>query len=344
MGGEGMTDTWDLDELGQDDDVTGAKAAPPGRRRRRLRIALVSVASATLLVGAVAVGSYGYVNQEVGSIPRIPVMFLSKYDSHDGMTILLTSSQVGPTGRSAAAQAADESGLIMLLHLNANQSTGGVVALPPQAEVHVPGYGTMPLANVLALGGPSLLTRTLHDLTGVPINHYARIDFSHVSSVINALGGVSVTLPQTTVSFGHVFRRGVNHIDGPDALKYARQPSLSETGRVLRQGSLMRAVLRKLGEVHFFTHPFTLTRVLNALTSLLTVDSTFTNSQILNEATHLGGLASRRSTFITAPTETADGSVILDPSVSRALWSAIKKGKLASFARKYPWTVTPAAP
>ena len=48
----------------------------------------------------------------------------------------------------------------------------------------------------------------------------------------------------------------------------------------------------KLADEHLLTNPLTLTRVLNALTSMLTVDSTFTNSQILSQATHLGGLTS----------------------------------------------------
>ena len=338
-----MTDTRNPDELGQGDDVAGTKALP-GRRRRGLRITLVSLASVTVLLGAAAAGTYIYVNHEVGGIPRIPVKFLSQDNSSGGMTILLTGSQVGPTGQSGTPQGPEDTGLIMLLHLNANQSTGGVVSLPPQAEVNVPGYGTMPLGNVIAIGGPSLLTETVHDLTGVPINHYARIDFNHVASVVDALSGVSVTLPNTTQSFGHVFPQGVNQINGTEALQYARQPSLTETGRVLRQGSLMRAVLSKLAADHLLTSPLTLTRVLNALTSMLTVDSTFTNSQILSQANHLGGLASSTGTFITVPTETVSGSVVLNPSESSALWSAINKGSLASFAQQYPDTITPAAP
>jgi LCP family protein required for cell wall assembly len=343
MGGEGMTDTRNPDEFGQDGNVMGTKAAPSGRRRRGLRAALVSLASVIVLLGAAAAGTYIFVNHEVGSIPRVPVKFLAQ-DSSGGTTILLTDSQVGPTGVSGTPQVPDDSGLIMLLHLSADQKTGGVVSLPPQAEVNVPGYGTMPLSKVTAIGGPSLLTQTVHGLTGVLINHYARIDFTHVASVVDALGGVSVTLPNAEQSFGHVFPQGVNQINGAESLQYARQPSLTEAGRVLRQGNLMRAVFGKMAEEHFLTNPLTLTRVLNALTSMLTVDSTFTNSQILSQATHLGGLARSASTFVTAPTETANGAVVLNPTESTALWSAIKKGSLASFARQYPDTLTPAAP
>ena len=45
------------------------------RRRRGLRIALISMASFVVLIGAVAAGGYAYVNHLAGSIQRIPVKF-----------------------------------------------------------------------------------------------------------------------------------------------------------------------------------------------------------------------------------------------------------------------------
>jgi LCP family protein required for cell wall assembly len=338
-----MTDTRSPDELGQGDDVAGTKAASP-KRRRGLRISLVSLASVTVLLGAAAAGTFIYVNHEVGSITRIPVKFLAQDDPAGGMTVLLTGNQVGPTGFGSTPQTPAGTGLIMLLHVNANQSAGAVVSIPPQTEVNVPGEGQMQLGNVVAAGGASLLTETVHNLTGVPIDHYARIDFSHVASVVDALGGVSVTLPETTKSFGHVFQPGVNQVNGTQALQYARQPSLSETGRVLRQGSLMRAVLGKLAGERGLTSPLTMTRALSALTSMLTVDSTFTNSQILGLATNLRGISSSATTFVTAPTETVNNSVVLNPAESSRLWSAVSKGSIASFAHRNPDTITPVAP
>jgi LCP family protein required for cell wall assembly len=342
--GEDMTDTRSPDELGQADGVPGSNAAPP-RRRHGLRIILLSLASVTVLLGAAAAGAFFYVNHEVGSIPRIPVKFLAQDDPSTGMTILLTDLQVGPTGYGSATQAVNsDTGLIMLLHLNANQTSGGVVSISPLTEVNVPGQGEMPIEEVVSIGGPSLLAETVHDLTGVPLNHYARIDFTHVDSVVNAVGGVSVTLPETTQSFGYVFQKGVNHINGAEAVAYTRDPSLTEAGRVLRQQSITRAILGKIASDHLLTSPLTAARVLSALTGLLTLDSNFTNSEILSLTTHLSGLAGRASVFVTAPTKTVDGSVVLNPAESSAIWSAIKDGTIAAFAKKYPATVTPPAP
>ena len=62
---------------------------------------------------------------------------------------------------------------------------------------------------------------------------------------IGSVGGVNVVLPETTSSLGHTFYAGRNHIDGAAALDYARQPSLSEDGRVLRQPAIERHQYRR---------------------------------------------------------------------------------------------------
>jgi LCP family protein required for cell wall assembly len=342
-----MADTLRSGGLATADDRLGAKGVPAKRRRRGLRITLLSLASLIVLIGAVAAGSFAYLNHVAGSITRIPVKFLALDNPSHGMTILLTDAQEGPTGLSpaqASGNTTDVTGLIMLLHINADNKVGGAVSIPPATMVNVPGRGEMQIQYIVAVGGPSLLAETINQLTGVPINHFARINFTHVASMVDAEGGTSVTLPKATESFGHLFHAGVNHIDGTESLEYARDPALTEAGRVLRQQSLTRAVLDKLGSMHMLTNPLTMTRVLNALVSMLTVDSSFSNSQIESLATDLGGLSGSGATYVTAPTRVTHGSVVLKPAESSDLWSAINSGSIAAFAKKYPASVTPAAP
>jgi LCP family protein required for cell wall assembly len=325
---------------------------PTMHRRRGLRITLVSLASFVLLIGAVVGGGYAFVNHMVGSVQRIPVNFakldaasLPAGSSHHGgaMTVLITGKGIGPTGGGSVSERSS-SGLIMLLHINADHQAGGVVSIPPDAIVRIPGHGRAPINQALVFGGPSLLVQTVEQLTHVQIDHYARIDFAHVDNVVNVVGGVNVILPETTTSFGHTFHVGVNHLNGLTALYYARQPSLTEEGRVLRQQSLIRAVLHKLADKHLLTNPITMYHVLKALIGMLTVDSNFSNSELESLATELGGLNSGAGTFVTAPEHMIGGQDYLDRVISRQLWAAIRHDSIAAFAKKYPFTVTPVAP
>ncbi len=322
------------------------------RRRRGLRIALISMASFVVLIGAVAAGGYAFVNHLAGSIQRIPVKFTKlaaadspagSYDHMKAMNVLITGAGFGPTGSSQPVSELSDSGLIMILHVDANQYSGGVVSIPPQSMVRIPGHGEGRLEDALKDGGPSLLVQTIENLTHVQINHYARIDFSHVDNVVNVMGGVDVTLPDVTVGFGHVFHVGVNHLDGITALDYARELNLSEEARVLRQQSLIRAVIRKLYLKHLLSNPLHGYRVLHALISMLTVDSNFTNAQLMHLAMEIRSLIGT-STYVTAPVHYARGNVFLDRAISRQLWAAIRQDSIAAFAMKYPFTVTPAAP
>lgn len=316
-------------------------ARKPARRRRGLRVVLLSLGSLVVLIGAAVVGGYAYVNHEAGSIHRVPVKFtkMSVAGAAGGMTILVTS-QASPTG--SASSGAAGGGLILLLHINASQKAGGVVSISPQTEVNVPGHGRKQLAEAQAIGGPTLLVKTLQSATGVPIDHYARIDFGHATALINALGGVTVTLPDTTTSSGHLFRAGPNQVNGITAVDYARQSSLTEQERVLRQQNLLRAMLTKLAQQHLLTHPVTAARALPAITSMLTVDSNFSNSQVEKLATRLGILGARSSTFVTAPVTTTAHTVTLDQPAAGQLWNAMNHDSLAAFAQQHPATVTPA--
>src|SRR6201996_2067536 len=323
-----------------------AEPEKPIRRKRGLRIALLSFASVVVLLGAVAAGGFAYINHEVGNVQRIPVNFtaLDASGTAGGMTILLTTYQSGYTGTGTDKTDTGQAGLIMLLHINATRKAGGVVSIPPLAEVQVPGHGPMQLQNVLAVGGPSLMVKTVQSLTGVPINHYARIDFDHTSKVVNALGGGTVTLPEKDQAFGHEFMAGVNQLNGTTAIDYVRQPSLTEQQRVLRQQNLMRAMLTKLARQHLLTNPVTMIRVLKAVTGALTVDSNFSNAQIEKLVTELGGLGAGSAKFIPSPVKPAGDTEVLNAAVTSQLWSAINHDSLAAFVQAHPATVTSMTP
>lgn len=323
------------DPVGHERSVTSgaadsARTRPKRRRRLGWRIATLSGLSLVVLVVATVVAGLVMVNQLAGRIPRIHVARLEAAVKPAGgppgqaMNVLITGQDQAP------GTVGNPSGLIMILHINADQQAGGAVSIHPLAMVQVPGHGRTELQNALVFGGPSLLVQTVEQLTNVTIQHYARIDLPHVANVVDVIGGVDIRTPGGTV-----------HVDGAGALAYARDPALSEEGRVLRQQSLIRAVMTKIANDHLLTNPTTMIGVLSALTSMLTVDSDFTNGELLSLARALGGLSSSAGTFVVAPFHTVGGEIFLDPVITAQLWAAIRQDALAAFAQKFPWTVTP---
>jgi LCP family protein required for cell wall assembly len=344
-----MSDVTDI-TIGSSDehpagDAGGRRMGPPRRKRRAWRIALVALGSIIGLVVALAVGSYAYVNHVASSIQRIPVAHLVALNapgSGPGQTFLVTSAEVGPTGKAVRDPSlGDQSNLVMLLHIDADGQHGGAVAISQDTVVNVPGNGARSLSYALKEGGPSLLVQTISQATGVAINHYAQVDFNHITSFVNAIGGVDVTIPEATSSFGHTFRAGVNHLTGVTAIYYAREPSLNNQNRTLRQANFVRALLTKVADDHLVTNPVTMVRVLNSITSALTVDSNMSNSEIESLARNFGRLGGSAATFVVAPTHTVNGNLVLDAPLAGQLWTAIKQDSIAAFAEQHPDTVTP---
>jgi LCP family protein required for cell wall assembly len=336
------SDTRDDTSSRQSEEHAGDYQEELGRRKRHpWRIVVMALGSLLTLVIVAVIGSYVYVNHAVSSIPRLHVVGLdaSTSSSLDGQTFLITAYPDGPTG-TAAQQAAARSNLVVLLHTNANGKGGGAVTIPADVVVHVPGVGTEQLWNTMR-SGPSLLVKTITQFTGIPINHYARLDFTHITGLVNAVGGIDVTVAAATKGFGYTFHKGVNHLNGVTAIYYGRDPSIKGQDRVLRQENLLRTVMTKIANDHLLTNPVTAVHVLKAITSMLSVDSNLTNSNIESLAKQFGKLTGDAATFVTAPTRTVGGKVLPNTAFDNKLWTAVKHDSIAAFAKKYPSTVAP---
>jgi LCP family protein required for cell wall assembly len=316
---------------------------PPKRWQRLKRIAIAAGAGLVVAIAAVVGAGYLYVNNLASRVKRIPVAALTAADqpaATGSMNVLLTAS-------GAVADVNVPTGLIELIHLNANHQGGAVISFPANVLVPVAGHGRMELGDTLAAGGPSLMIETLEHLTGVRIDHYSRITYSGLSNVVAAMGGVDVNVPYPTQSLGFPFHAGVNHLTGASALAYVRQPLVSEVGRMELQENLFRQILRKIARDRFFVG--TDFSVLNAVVAAVSVDSSFTNSQLESLALSLGHLQGSDGISIDVPTSGSpqrggDQPVALNRPLDRKLWRAIRDDSVALFALTDPLAVTPGAP
>lgn len=91
-----------------------------------------------------------------------------------------------------------------------------------------------------AIGGPELAAQTIEELTSIPIDHYADIDFKGFKESIDAVGGVTIEVDETYHEDGYNninFEPGTQSLSGDEALSYIRfrHDPRGDFGRIERQ-------------------------------------------------------------------------------------------------------------
>lgn len=127
---------------------------------------------------------------------------------------------------------------------------GTVLGIPRDSYVQIPGHGRRKINAALPLGGPQLLVRTVHELTGFPISYYALTGFQGITEMVDELGGVDVFVPHAMDDdlSGARFSEGWHHMNGSDVLAFTRArhgvPG-GDLGRSANQGRVIVHALQK---------------------------------------------------------------------------------------------------
>lgn len=309
--------------------------APPTKRHRRRRVVVAVVA--LLLVAAVAwpVGLVFWANGKIHHTQA-----LSGASGTGGATYLITGSdQRGGDGVEADGTTGARTDTIMVLQVP-DSGPVALISLPRDTYVDVPGHGPAKLNAAFAWGGAPLLVKTVEQITGLTIGHYAEIGMGGVKEVVDAVGGVNLCWDADVndEDSGMVWTAGCHDVDGDQALAFSRMRKSDPTGdigRGLRQRQLVSAVMAKVDPASLVWHPDRQVALIDAGTGALTVDE---HSSILDLARlALAFKAANGPDGITGtpPIKSLDyrpgkvgSTVLLDPEASPAFWDAIRNGTL----------------
>jgi len=167
-----------------------------------------------------------------------------------------------------AGLGAPRSDTMIVLSLDPLSKTVGILSVPRDMWVNIPGfgYGRINMAyssgegNKLPGGGPELARKTVEQFLGVPIQYYAQIDFDTFANFIDEIGGVDVyndeNLRLDKVGSGKDKIKltccGWRHLRGNVALAYARCRDEGQgcgdgdIGRARRQQKVILAIREKV--------------------------------------------------------------------------------------------------
>lgn len=257
-----------------------------------------------------------------------------------------------PTPEVAGAWPAGRSDAILLAHLTADRRALQVVSIPRDAWVEIPGHGDAKLNAAYAWGGAALLVRSVQQLTGVHVDHVAAVDLPGLASLVDSLGGVTVTVADSTAAGGSVFAAGENTLDGVAAAHYVRQRHGLPHGdldRVQRHQELLRAALQRFaagpGGTALLHDPEQLAPWLRCVR----VDESLSAAELARWWVEAHAAGAPRLQFLTAPirgfgTREGQSVVWLDPEPCRRLWCGLASDSLDTGAAEFAAWNLPEAP
>ncbi|TDE35512.1 LCP family protein [Actinomadura sp. 6K520] len=151
---------------------------------------------------------------------------------------------------------------LMLVHVPADRKNVQVVSIPRDLLVTLPGCANPGgkdaparpglINSAFTRGGAACTLRTVESLTRVRIDQTAVLGFDGFRRMVDALGGVEMTLPAPVADPAARLRlsAGTQTLDGRQALAYVRARrglgDGSDRGRIERQQMFMAALVRRM--------------------------------------------------------------------------------------------------
>jgi LCP family protein required for cell wall assembly len=182
------------------------------------------------------------------------------------LTILLMGIDTGGAGRENPWEGRSDTMILATVNPVTNQTTMASLERDMYANlVNTEGNnaGNDKLNSAYAYYGPLATINTIQQLTDIHIDNYLMINMEGVEDLVNAVGGIDVnnttvgfngkpitiSIEETEPAYTATIEPGVQHVNGEQALVYARmrhQDPEGDIGRQQRQREVITALVKKM--------------------------------------------------------------------------------------------------
>lgn len=185
---------------------------------------------------------------------------LAPWEKKERLNVLLLGTDQRPQERGP-----HRTDTIIVLTLDPERGDAGMLSIPRDLWVPIPGFGENRINMAYVLGelkgypggGPALVKQTVEEFLGYPIHYYVLLNFEGFKQIINLVGCVDIDVPEDIDdpefpddNYGYdplFIPAGHYCMDGELALKYARtRRQGADYARARRQQQVILALKDKL--------------------------------------------------------------------------------------------------
>ncbi|WP_330464104.1 LCP family protein [Micromonospora zamorensis] len=322
------------------------------KRPRWQKVVLITFVVVALLAGGGMVAGGLYFRSINSGIERVDAFADVPEESRPQVVAkgALNIMILGSDSRDPENSSGSRTDTIILAHLPKDRQSAQLISIPRDSWVSVPespqgrGGRDAKINAAFAWGGVPLMVQTLEKFTGVRIDNVAMVDFAGFKEIVDALGGIDITVEKGFTSKHSLnpdgrreFVAGRQTMDGGAALDYARERYAFAEGdftRIKHQQQVIKAILDKAASGGTLGSPTKLNSFVRATADAVAVDESMS---LVDLATQLRHLRSGQLAFYTCPTKGtgqmgSESVVLVDKPKAERVFDAIRRDAVGEIA------------
>jgi len=201
-----------------------------------------------------------------GNIPEEPAapeeLLLPTWDGASRVNLLFIGLDERDLVEGQANEGAPRSDTMILFTIDPQTKTAGMLSIPRDMWVNIPGFGygrintaySLGEGNKLPGGGPGLAMATVEQFVGVPIQYYGQINFRSFEEAIDAMGGLYLCVDEPIIidpvgqKKKYRLKKGCEQRFGFEVLGYARNRKTEggDVDRSERQQKVVLAIIEQM--------------------------------------------------------------------------------------------------
>lgn len=302
------------------------------KRRKRKKILIGALCAVLVLVlgcGGFAFAYISNINKNLhNGVDDGLLAMLSTVDRPEDPFYALLLGIDGSLEREETMGTDFRSDSMMLARIDPKNAKVTLVSIPRDIQIEdMDGYGTQKINAAHAFGGPALSVKIVSQLAGVPIAHYAEINFDGFKDAVDILGGVEVDVPieiNDPEAGGHL-DAGAQTLNGDQALILCRSRHAYDdygAGDAYRAAN-QRVVLSAIAQKLLSSDPVTMANTIAAMSENILTDMDV--ASIVAVAQSMSGMTTESIYTATAPVESVYEGDIWWDILDEAEWKKMMK-------------------
>jgi LCP family protein required for cell wall assembly len=267
------------------------------KRRHALRVTLIVIMAVLLTGGGIAWAYFANISSRLNDgIDSSLRNQLTEQQGSDPFYMLLLGVDKNQdrvdSSEYGSADSAYRSDSMMLVRVDPQNKQVTLVSLHRDTLIDFGSNGKQKLNAAYSIGGPSYCVETVSKFAGVPISHYAELDFDSFCAIVDQIGGIDVDVPIDVYDpeyTGADIKAGEQTLNGDQALQLCRaRHAYDKYGdgdlyRAANQRMVIAAIIKKV----LASDAATMTSTVSTMADSVTTDMSLTD--ILSLATQFQG-------------------------------------------------------